>query len=58
MSYLGVSTSQMGENMRKGGKRQKAVDYYVLMYEHGKMRYVETISSMKGGLELRRTLMG
>jgi hypothetical protein len=32
-----------GEDIRKRCRRVKMVEYYVLMYENGKMRPVETI---------------
>jgi hypothetical protein len=37
----GAGTSESGEDIRKGRKRVKMVEYYVLMYENGKMRPVE-----------------
>jgi hypothetical protein len=32
-----------GEDMRKGCRKMNVVEYYVLMYENGKMRPIETI---------------
>jgi hypothetical protein len=38
-----------GEDIRKGCRRVKMVEYYALMYENGKMRPAETIPVMGGG---------
>jgi hypothetical protein len=35
-----------GENIRKGCRGVDMVEYYVLMYENGKMRHVETVPGM------------
>jgi hypothetical protein len=37
-----------GEDIRKGWRRVNMVEYYVLMYENGKMRPVETIPGRGG----------
>jgi hypothetical protein len=37
-----------GEDIRKEGWRVNMVEYYVLMYENGKMRPVETSPGMGG----------
>jgi hypothetical protein len=37
------------EDIRKGCWRVNMVEYYVLMYENGKMRPVETVPGMGGG---------
>jgi hypothetical protein len=39
-------SSGKGEDIKKGYRRMKMVKYYVLMYENGKMRLVETIPGM------------
>jgi hypothetical protein len=46
---LGVGTSGKVEDIRKGYRRVTMVEYYVLTYENGKMRPVETIPEMGGG---------
>jgi hypothetical protein len=38
-----------GEDISKGCRRVNMVEYYVLMYENGTMRPVETIPGMGGG---------
>jgi hypothetical protein len=38
-----------GRNIRKGCGKVNMVEYYVLMYENGKMRPVETLPGMGGG---------
>jgi hypothetical protein len=38
-----------GEDIRKGCRRLNMVEYYILMYENGKMRPPETIPGMGGG---------
>jgi hypothetical protein len=38
-----------GEDIRKGDMRVNMVKYYVLMYDTGKMRPVETVPGMEGG---------
>jgi hypothetical protein len=38
--------SGRGEDIRKGAGEQLWWKYYILMYENGKMRPVETISGM------------
>jgi hypothetical protein len=38
----------MGEDIMKGCRRVNMVKYYLLMYENGKMRPVETIPEMGG----------
>jgi hypothetical protein len=51
---VGVGTSGRGEDIRKkwkGCRRVNMVEYYVLMYEKGKMRPVETIPGMGGGIK-------
>jgi hypothetical protein len=45
---LGVGTS-VGEDIRKGCRKMNVVEYYVLMYENGKIRAVETIPGKAGG---------
>jgi hypothetical protein len=37
-----------GENIRKGCRSVNMVEYYVLMYDNGKLRPVETIQGMEG----------
>jgi hypothetical protein len=44
----GFGTSGCGEDIKKGCRRVNVVDYYVHMYENGKMRPVETILAMEG----------
>jgi hypothetical protein len=39
----------VGGDIRKCCRRMKWCKYYVLMYENGKMRPVETIPGMGGG---------
>jgi hypothetical protein len=46
---MGVGISGRGEDVRKGFRRVNVVKYYVLMYENGKMRPVETILRMGEG---------
>jgi hypothetical protein len=46
---MGVGTSRRGEDIRKGCRRVNMVEYYVHMYENGKMRPVETIPGIEGG---------
>jgi hypothetical protein len=41
---------QEGKDIRKGCRRVNVVEYYALMYENGKMRPVETIPGMGGGI--------
>jgi hypothetical protein len=41
----------MGSDIRKGYRRVNMVEYYVLMYENGKMRPVETIPGMRGWIK-------
>jgi hypothetical protein len=38
-----------GEDTRKGCRRVNMVEYYVVMYENGKMRPVEIIPGIGGG---------
>jgi hypothetical protein len=38
-----------GEDKRKGYRRVNIVEYYVLLYENGKMRPVEAVPGMGGG---------
>jgi hypothetical protein len=38
-----------GEDIKEGCRRVNMVEYYVLMYENGKMRPVETIPGMGEG---------
>jgi hypothetical protein len=38
-----------GRNIRKGCGKVNMVEYYVLIYENGKMRPVETLPGMGGG---------
>jgi hypothetical protein len=45
----GVWYQWEGEDIRKGCRRVNMVEYYVLMYENGKMRPVETIPGMGEG---------
>jgi hypothetical protein len=40
----------VGEDIRKGCRRVNMVEYYILMYENGKMRLVETVPGM--GVEI------
>jgi hypothetical protein len=37
------------EDIRKGCRRMNVVDYYVSMYENGKMKPVETVPRKGGG---------
>jgi hypothetical protein len=48
--YLGVDTSGRGEDIREGCRRVNVVEYYVLMYENGKMRSVENVLRMEEGV--------
>jgi hypothetical protein len=41
-------TSGRGEDVRQGCRRVNMVDYYILMFVNGEMRYVETIPGMGG----------
>jgi hypothetical protein len=45
---MGVWHQWEGEDIRKGCRRVNVVEYYVLMYESGKMRPVETIPGIGG----------
>jgi hypothetical protein len=45
-----VGNSGRGEDIRKGCRRVNTVEkYYVLMFENGKMKPVETVPRMEGG---------
>jgi hypothetical protein len=45
------------EGDKKGCRRVNMVEYYVLMYENGKMRHVGTIPKMGGG-EIKKNNAG
>jgi hypothetical protein len=38
-----------GDSIRKGCRRVNMVEYYVLMYENGKMRPAETVPERRKG---------
>jgi hypothetical protein len=42
----GCYPNRKGEDIRKGYSRVTMVEYYILMYENGKMRPAETIPGM------------
>jgi hypothetical protein len=46
-------TGTVGRDVGKRYRRVNMVEYYVLMYENGKMRPVETIPGMWGGGQRR-----
>jgi hypothetical protein len=46
-----MGTSESGEDIRKGGQRVNMVEILCTMYENGKMRPVETIPGIGGGIK-------